>query len=82
MARVVRASDTEIHIETAGLAAGYAPDGIGRLAAETEAVALGARAASEGYDAIVVDSILDVGVDALRSRTDIPVIGAGRRAFV
>ena len=28
LARVVRASDTEIQIEVAGLAAGYAPDGI------------------------------------------------------
>jgi allantoin racemase len=82
LARVVRAPDTAIDIEVAGLARGYAPDGIGRLAAETEVVALGARAASEGYDAIVVDSILDVGVDALRSRTDLPVIGAGRCAYV
>jgi allantoin racemase len=82
LARVARDPATHVRLEVAGLASGYAPDGLGRLAAEAEVVALGADAAAEGYDAIVVDSILDVGVDALRSRTHLPVIGAGRCAFV
>jgi allantoin racemase len=82
LASIVRDPATLVHLEFGGLAAGHAPDGIGRLAAETEVVALGARAETDGFDAVVVDSILDVGVDALRSRTHIPIIGAGRTAFV
>lgn len=41
----------------------------------------GLRAEEEGYDAVCVDTVSDSGVDALRSRLSIPVIGPGLAAF-
>ena len=44
-------------------------------------LAEGARAENEGYDAVVVYSMSDSALQALRSRLDIPVIGAGVAAL-
>jgi allantoin racemase len=41
----------------------------------------GIQAEEQGYDAVAVDSVSDVGVNALRSRLSIPVIGAGQAAY-
>jgi allantoin racemase len=41
----------------------------------------GLRAEDEGFDAVVVDTVTDVGVNALRSRLSIPVIGPGQAAY-
>jgi allantoin racemase len=44
-------------------------------------VEAGLASEEEGYDAVVVDSVTDVGVNALRSRLSIPVVGAGQAAY-
>jgi allantoin racemase len=41
----------------------------------------GVRAEEEGYDGVAVDTVSDVGVNALRSRLTIPVIGPGQTAY-
>jgi allantoin racemase len=41
----------------------------------------GSSAQDEGYDAVVVDTTTDSAVRALRSRLDIPVVGAGMTAY-
>jgi allantoin racemase len=41
----------------------------------------GIQAEEEGYDAVAVDTVSDVGVNALRSRLSIPVIGPGQAAY-
>lgn len=41
----------------------------------------GLSAEDEGYDAVLVDTVSDSGVSALRSRLTIPVIGPGAAAF-
>ena len=41
----------------------------------------GVQAEEEGYDAVAVDTVSDVGVNALRSRLSIPVIGPGQAAY-
>jgi allantoin racemase len=41
----------------------------------------GIRAEDEGYDGVAVDTVSDVGVNALRSRLTIPVIGPGQAAY-
>jgi allantoin racemase len=41
----------------------------------------GIEAEKEGYSAVVVDTVSDSGVRALRSRLSIPVIGPGEAAF-
>jgi allantoin racemase len=41
----------------------------------------GCSAEDEGYDAVVVDTTTDSSVRALRSRLDIPVVGAGMTAY-
>jgi allantoin racemase len=41
----------------------------------------GIRAVDAGYDALVLNSITDYGVDALRSAVSVPVVGAGTAAF-
>ena len=43
---------------------------------------IGMEAQNEGYDAVVVDTMSDSGVDPLRSVLDIPVIGPGRASFL
>lgn len=40
----------------------------------------GIQAEEQGYDAVAVDTVSDVGVNALRSRLSIPVIGPGQAA--
>lgn len=42
----------------------------------------GLNADADGYDAVVVDTASDSGVDALRSMLDIPVIGPGRASLL
>lgn len=44
-------------------------------------VQAGILAEEEGYDALAVDTVSDVGVNALRSRLNIPVIGPGQAAY-
>jgi allantoin racemase len=44
-------------------------------------VAAGASAEDEGFEAVVIDSVLDSGLYALRSRLSIPVVGPGLAAF-
>jgi allantoin racemase len=41
----------------------------------------GLRAEDEGYDAVIMDSVSDSGLQVLRSRLTIPVIGPGQVAF-
>jgi allantoin racemase len=41
----------------------------------------GILAEDEGYDGVAVDTVSDVGVNALRSRLSIPVIGPGQAAY-
>jgi allantoin racemase len=41
----------------------------------------GIDAEDQGYSAVIVDTVSDSGVRALRSRLDIPVIGPGEAAF-
>lgn len=42
----------------------------------------GLEAASEGYDAICIDTMSDSGANALRSMLDIPVIAPGRASYL
>lgn len=42
---------------------------------------IGVLAEEEGYDAVVMDSVADPALDALRSRLTIPVVGPGEAAF-
>ncbi len=42
----------------------------------------GLSAAADGYDAVVIDTASDSGVDALRSMLDIPVVGPGRASLL
>jgi allantoin racemase len=48
---------------------------------EAYVIEAGLTAQDEGYDAVVMDSVADPGLDALRSRLTIPVIGPGEVAF-
>lgn len=48
---------------------------------EAYVVEAGVTAEEEGYDAVVMDSIADPGLDTLRSRLTIPVIGPGQVAY-
>src|SRR5262245_24652150 len=41
----------------------------------------GIKAEDEGYDAVIMDSVSDSGLHALRSRLSIPVMGPGIVAF-
>lgn len=41
----------------------------------------GVRAEEEGYSAVVIDTVSDSGLRALRSRLNIPVVGPGEAAF-
>lgn len=43
---------------------------------------LGARAETEGYAAVCINSMSDSGVSALRSRLAIPVVGPGQASFL
>lgn len=43
---------------------------------------MGARAESEGYAAVCINSMSDSGVSALRSRLSIPVVGPGQASFL
>jgi len=43
---------------------------------------MGARAATEGYAAVCINSMSDSGVSALRSRLSIPVVGPGQASFL
>lgn len=42
----------------------------------------GLSAEEDGYDAVVIDTVSDSGVDALRSMLDIPVLGPGRASML
>lgn len=42
----------------------------------------GITAEADGYDAVLVDTVSDSGVRALRSRLSIPVVGPGEAAFM
>jgi allantoin racemase len=44
-------------------------------------VEAGLSSEEEGYDAVVVDTVTDIGVNALRSRLAIPVVGPGQTAY-
>jgi allantoin racemase len=48
---------------------------------EAYVIEAGVTAEEEGYDAIVMDTVADPGLDALRSRLTIPVVGPGQVAF-
>lgn len=39
-------------------------------------------AEKDGYDAICIDTVTDTGIEALRSRLSIPVVGAGESSFL
>ena len=49
---------------------------------EMEVIAAGLNAETAGCDAVVVDSISDPGVAALRSRLRVPVVGAGATSYL
>jgi allantoin racemase len=42
----------------------------------------GLDAEADGYDAVVIDTVSDSGVDELRSMLDIPVVGPGRASML
>lgn len=42
----------------------------------------GIHAEEEGFDAVVIDTVSDSGVDALRSMLDIPVVAPGRASLI
>jgi allantoin racemase len=44
-------------------------------------VQAGLGAEEEGYDAVVVDTVTDLGVNAIRSRLSIPVVGPGQAGY-
>lgn len=48
---------------------------------ETYVIEAGVGAEAEGYDAVVIDTTTDSGIRALRSRLEIPVVGAGMTAY-
>jgi Asp/Glu/hydantoin racemase len=52
------------------------------LLADLGLVLLGAEAESDGYDAVVIETIGDGGLDELRSLLRIPVVGAGQAAHL
>lgn len=52
-----------------------------RLLCEIAAVDAAERAIAEGCDAILVESFGDYGLAAIRSLTDVPVVGAGETAI-
>lgn len=41
----------------------------------------GVHAEEEGFDAVIMDTVSDSGLDALRSRLTIPVVGPGQASF-
>lgn len=53
----------------------------GALRAAPLVVEKGLWAERAGYDGVIVNCMLDPGVEALRSRLSIPVVGAGSAAF-
>jgi allantoin racemase len=48
---------------------------------EAYVIEAGLLAEQQGFDAVVVDTVADPGLDALRSRLSIPVIGPGQVAY-
>jgi len=42
----------------------------------------GLSAQADGFDAVIIDTVSDSGVNALRSMLDIPVVGPGRAMFL
>ncbi|WP_051790914.1 aspartate/glutamate racemase family protein [Amycolatopsis jejuensis] len=54
----------------------------GRSLSEMYVTEAGLRAEEEGYDALVVDTTSDAGVETLRSRLRIPVVGPGLVAYL
>jgi allantoin racemase len=40
------------------------------------------RAQDEGYDAVCIDTMTDTGIEAVRSRLEIPVVGAGETSLL
>lgn len=52
------------------------------LLADVAMFEAGASAQEEGYDAVVVDTVSDSGVNALRSVLDIPVVGPARSMYL
>jgi allantoin racemase len=52
------------------------------MLADIGAIEAGLTAQEEGYDAVVIETVSDSGLDVLRSVLDIPVIGPGRFAYM
>ena len=52
------------------------------LLGEVSMFEAGLSAQEDGYDAVLVDTVSDSGVNALRSVLDIPVIGPGRAMYL
>lgn len=48
---------------------------------EAYVIEAGLQAEEEGFDAVVIDTVADPGLDALRSRLTIPVVGPGSVAY-
>jgi allantoin racemase len=48
---------------------------------EMYVIEAGLRTQDEGYDALVIDTVSDSGIDVLRSRLSIPVIGPGLMSY-
>ncbi len=59
------------------LPAGIATTPLSLLIKDLTFVDAGLRAAQEGYDALLIDTVCDYGLPELRSCTSLPVVGAG-----
>jgi allantoin racemase len=70
-------SDTEVECVTVRNSATLVTDYYESLVFDMYIVEAGLRAEAEGYDAVVMDTVSDSGLFALRSRLSIPVIGPG-----
>jgi allantoin racemase len=79
---VPRRDTTTVSFASAALRGSLPLDGMGRVAAEADALLRGIDTQLDGHDAVVVDGPFDQAVDALRSRLQIPVVGSLRAALV
>lgn len=75
------AADTEVDCVTVHDAPADADSHYSDLLFDVYVVQAGLTADEEGFDAVVIDTVSDSGLYALRSRLPIPVVGAGMAAY-
>lgn len=79
--RHVLEADTDVDFTAVADSAAFVDCYYDDLIFEMYIVEAGLRAEEEGYDALVMDTISDSGMSALRSRLTIPVVGPGIACF-